>query len=71
MHIYIYIKICIYIFSYAYRQSGHRGDAMNRVAEPEEHMLGFKIFVQPLFACLHPQKKRGTENISTPRISRK
>jgi len=71
MHIHIYIKICICIYLYAYRQSGHRGEAINRVAEPEEYILGFKILVQPLFACQHPQKKRGIEKISTPKISRK
>jgi len=59
--IYIYIQIHIYIYSYVYRQSGHRGEAIDRVAEPEAHILGFKIFVQPPLGSLHPQKKREKE----------
>jgi len=47
----------VYIYSYVYRQSGHRGEAIDRVAEPEAHVLGFKILVQPPLGSLHPPKK--------------
>jgi len=60
--IYIYIQIHeVYIYSYVYRQSGHRGESIDRVAQPEAHVLGFKILVQPPLGSLHPQKKREKE----------